>query len=108
MKRIFDPSSPPAKRQRTCLATAYSISINHNGLMTVESEVHVGTTFTIYCRRRSIRKSGDAPQPSLRQCLEQVACLWSTTKTLFADLVEFTLTRLGYKVWQAGHLASKA
>src|SRR5260370_7709207 len=49
MKRIFDPYfTTKSKGNGLGLATAYSIIKNHNGLMTVESEVHVGTTFTIY------------------------------------------------------------
>src|SRR5438128_7092650 len=49
MKRIFDPYfTTKPKGSGLGLATAYSIIKNHNGLMMVESEVHVGTTFTIY------------------------------------------------------------
>src|SRR5437660_12687088 len=49
VKRIFDPYfTTKPKGNGLGLATAYSIIKNHNGLMTVESEVHVGTTFTIY------------------------------------------------------------
>jgi signal transduction histidine kinase len=49
MKRIFDPYfTTKPKGNGLGLATAYSIVKNHSGLMTVESEVHVGTTFTIY------------------------------------------------------------
>src|SRR6266403_1032576 len=49
LKRIFDPYfTTQPKGNGLGLATAYSIVKNHNGLMTVESEVHVGTMFTIY------------------------------------------------------------
>ena len=49
MKRIFDPYfTTKAKGNGLGLATTYSIMKNHNGLITVESEVHVGSTFTLY------------------------------------------------------------
>src|SRR5436853_2394154 len=49
MKRIFDPYfTTKPKGNGLGLATTYSIIKHHNGLMTVDSEVHVGTTFTIY------------------------------------------------------------
>ena len=49
LKRIFDPYfTTKAKGNGLGLATTYSIIKNHNGLITVESEVHFGTTFTLY------------------------------------------------------------
>ena len=48
MKRIFDPYfTTKPKGNGLGLATTYSIIKNHNGLITVDSEVHVGSTFTI-------------------------------------------------------------
>ena len=49
LKRIFDPYfTTKPKGNGLGLATTYSIIKNHNGLITVESEVHVGSTFTLY------------------------------------------------------------
>src|SRR3712207_3476564 len=49
LKRIFDPYfTTKAKGNGLGLATTYSIMKNHNGLITVESELHVGSTFTLY------------------------------------------------------------
>ncbi len=49
LKRIFDPYfTTKAKGNGLGLATTYSIIKNHNGLITVESKVHVGSTFTLY------------------------------------------------------------
>ena len=49
LKRIFDPYfTTKSHGNGLGLATTYSIIKNHNGLITVESQLHVGSTFTIY------------------------------------------------------------
>ena len=49
LKRIFDPYfTTKPKGNGLGLATTYSIIKNHNGLITVESQVHYGSTFTLY------------------------------------------------------------
>jgi two-component system, cell cycle sensor histidine kinase and response regulator CckA len=49
LSRIFDPYFSTKKRGSGLgLATAYSIIRNHNGLLTVDSELGAGTTMTIY------------------------------------------------------------
>ncbi len=69
LKRIFDPYfTTKAKGNGLGLATTYSIIKNHNGLITVDSEVHFGSTFTLYLpasRVRRCRRSQSAPS---RRC----------------------------------------
>lgn len=49
LSRIFDPYfSTKKKGSGLGLATSYSIIRNHNGLITVDSELGVGTTMTIF------------------------------------------------------------
>src|SRR6266446_4110217 len=49
LKRIFDPYfTTKPKGNGLGLASTYSIIKNHQGLITVESEINVGSTFTIY------------------------------------------------------------
>ena len=49
LKQIFDPYfTTKPKGNGLGLATTYSVIKNHNGLITVESELHCGSTFTIY------------------------------------------------------------
>jgi PAS domain S-box-containing protein len=103
IKRIFDPYfTTKAKGNGLGLATTYSIIKNHNGLITVESKVHFGSTFTIYlpALRHQL-----VPVEAPRQMNEVVT---GTGRVLIVDdeeairaLVEFTLERLGYKVSQA-------
>ena len=48
LKRIFDPYFTTKPKETDSVWPRYSIVKNHNGLITVESEVHVGTTFNVY------------------------------------------------------------
>jgi CheY-like chemotaxis protein len=103
LKRIFDPYfTTKPKGNGLGLATTYSIIKNHNGLITVESEVHVGSTFTLYLPA-SLHQ--ELPVETSRPITETIT---GTGRVLVVDdeeairaLVEFTLTRLGYKVMQA-------
>jgi nitrogen-specific signal transduction histidine kinase/CheY-like chemotaxis protein len=103
MKRIFDPYfTTKPKGSGLGLATAYSIIKNHNGLMTVESEVHVGATFTIYLPAALDQEMPvDAPRTLTPAMPGTGRVLVVDDEDAIRDLVEFTLTRLGYKVWQA-------
>ena len=103
IKRIFDPYfTTKPKGNGLGLATTYSIVKNHNGLITVESKVHFGSTFTIYL---PALRHHQIPVEPPRQMNEVVS---GTGSILIVDdeeairaLVEFTLERLGYKVSQA-------
>src|SRR5204863_6282384 len=103
MKRIFDPYfTTKPKGNGLGLATAYSIVKNHNGLMTVESEVHVGTMFTIYLPAALDQEMPvEAPRTFTPAMSGTGRVLVVDDEDAIRDLVEFTLTRLGYKLWQA-------
>jgi signal transduction histidine kinase len=103
MKRIFDPYfTTKPKGNGFGLATAYSIIKNHNGLMMVESEVHVGMTFTIYLPAGLHQDSpAEAPRTFTPALPGTGRVLVVDDEDAIRDLVEFTLTRLGYKVSQA-------
>lgn len=105
LKRIFDPYfTTKPKGNGLGLATTYSIIKNHNGLITVESEVHLGSTFTLYLPA-SLHE--ELPVEVARPVTENIT---GTGRILIVDdeeairaLVEFTLTRLGYTVMQAAN-----
>jgi len=103
MKRIFDPYfTTKPKGNGFGLATAYSIIKNHNGLIMVESEVHVGTMFTIYLPAGLHQDSpAEAPRTFTPALPGTGRVLVVDDEDAIRDLVEFTLTRLGYKVSQA-------
>jgi PAS domain S-box-containing protein len=103
LKRIFDPYfTTKPKGNGLGLATAYSIIKNHNGLVTVQSEVHFGSTFTIYLPAALYQET---PVESPGMITPPVS---GTGRVLVVDdeeairtLVHFTLTRLGYDVMEA-------
>ncbi len=103
LTRIFDPYfTTKSHGNGLGLATTYSIIKNHNGLITVESQLHVGSTFTIYL---PALRNLEMPVEVTKETIESVA---GTGRILIVDdeeairaLVEFTLTRLGYDVFQA-------
>lgn len=103
LKRIFDPYfTTKSHGNGLGLATTYSIIKNHSGLITVESQLHVGSTFTIYL---PASQAVEAPVEPVGKTTESIS---GTGSILIVDdeeairaLVEFTLTRLGYEVMQA-------
>jgi len=103
LKRVFDPYfTTKPKGNGLGLATTYSIIKNHNGLMTVESQLHVGSTFTVYL------PAALHQQMPLEQPRAIPAALSGSGRVLIVDdeesvrtLVHFTLTRLGYQVMTA-------
>jgi len=103
LKRIFDPYfTTKPKGTGLGLATTYSIIKNHNGLITVESQVHFGSTFTLYLPA-SCNQQLPVEPPRIMGPLTG-----GTGRVLIVDdeeairaLVEFTLTRLGYEVSEA-------
>jgi PAS domain S-box-containing protein len=100
LKRIFDPYfTTKAKGNGLGLATTYSIIKNHNGLITVDSQVHFGSTFTLYL---PALRHQQVPQEPARTVNPVVT---GSGRILIVDdeeairaLVEFTLERLGYEV----------
>jgi len=103
LKRIFDPYfTTKPKGNGLGLATTYSIIKNHNGLICVDSQVHYGSTFTLYLPAARHQVMPVEPPRQLNQVIS------GTGRILIVDdeeairaLVEFTLERLGYTVTQA-------
>jgi PAS domain S-box-containing protein len=104
LKRIFDPYfTTKPKGTGLGLATTYSIVKNHNGLITVESELHQGSTFTLYLPAATHQ---EIPVENVEPI--STAPLNGTGRVLVVDdeesiraLVDFTLSHLGYQVAQA-------
>ncbi len=103
LKRIFDPYfTTKSKGTGLGLATTYSIIKNHNGLITVSSILHEGSTFTIYLPALT-QQELPVEQPTI-----MTEAIHGTGRVLVVDdeeairaLVDFTLGHLGYEVTQA-------
>ena len=103
LKRIFDPYfTTKPKGTGLGLATTYSIVKNHNGLITVESELHYGSTFTVYL------PAAIHHELPVEQVGPLTQSITGTGRVLIVDdeeairaLVDFTLSHLGYQVTQA-------
>ncbi|MGH8094582.1 MAG: CHASE3 domain-containing protein [Chthoniobacterales bacterium] len=103
LKRIFDPYfTTKAKGSGLGLATTYSVIKNHNGLITVESELHCGSTFSVYLPAARHQPLATEPVALTNEPMK------GSGRVLVVDdeeairiLVDFTLTRLGYEVCPA-------
>jgi PAS domain S-box-containing protein len=103
LKRIFDPYfTTKPKGNGLGLATTYSIVKNHNGLITVDSQVHFGSTFTIYLpASRNVEMPAEPPRSMSPVLAGSGRVLIVDDEEAIRALVEFTLSRLGYEVTEA-------
>ncbi len=111
MKRVFEPfftTKEVGKGTGLGLASVYGIAQQHDGWVTVESELNRGTTFTVYLPLLAapLTTSSQPPQP------EKIPRGTETILLVEDDLAvqmvtKITLTRLGYQVLVAsnGHQA---
>ncbi len=104
LKRIFDPYfTTKPKGNGLGLASTYSIIKNHQGLITVESEINVGSTFTIYLPAAARVSAAEEKQRSaMGPITGDGRVLIVDDEEAIRDLVEFTLSHLGYSVSTAG------
>jgi PAS domain S-box-containing protein len=98
LPKIFDPYFTTKERGSGLgLAIAYAVVTKHEGCLTVESEVGVGTTFSIYLPAAygvfSTRRNGAAHSPS-----GQGKILVMDDEGSVRELVRDMLTSLGYEV----------
>src|SRR5205807_7951336 len=103
VKRIFDPYfTTKPKGNGLGLATAYSIVKHHKGLITVESEVNKGSTFTLYLPAAAhVAVPEETGYAGVKELFGTGRVLIVDDEEAIRTLVEFTLTHLGYKVCSA-------
>jgi PAS domain S-box-containing protein len=105
LKRIFDPYfTTKPKGTGLGLATTYSIVKNHNGLITVESELHHGSMFTLYlpaAMNQELPVEQIAPPVAVAPISGSGRVLIVDDEEAIRALVDFTLSHLGYEVAQA-------
>jgi PAS domain S-box-containing protein len=106
-ERIFDPFFTTKQHGRGTglgLASAYGIIKNHDGIITVSSQVGHGATFTFYLP--ASQKSLSAQEPSTPGPLRGTGTiLMIDDEKLILDVGVQMLSGLGYTVWAAedGH-----
>jgi len=102
--RIFDPYFTTKKKGSGLgLATAYSIIKSHDGYITVDSELTVGTTFHIYLpastKRMPRKKKEAALQPAL---LGKGRVLVMDDEEMLREMLNRMLSLAGYEVELTG------
>jgi CheY-like chemotaxis protein len=75
---------------------------NHSGLITVESKVHLGSTFTLYLpAARDVEVPAEPPRTITPVIAGTGRVLVVDDEEAIRALVEFTLSSLGYQVFEA-------
>jgi len=98
LSKVFDPYfSTKQKGSGLGLATAYSIVTNHEGLMTLESELGKGTTFRVYLPASKIDASGKK-QSEERTHMGRGRILLMDDEQMVRDVAGQILVQLGYEV----------
>jgi two-component system cell cycle sensor histidine kinase/response regulator CckA len=102
-RRVFDPFFTTKGKRRGAglgLASAFGIIKNHNGIITVYSEVGYGATFNIY-----LPLSDEAVQhtpPTTEKLVRgSETVLLVDDEELIIEVGQAMLERLGYRVWAA-------
>jgi PAS domain S-box-containing protein len=100
LKRIFDPYfTTKPKGNGLGLATTYSIVKHHKGLVTVESEPNRGSTFTLYLPAvPRVIVAEELPRKAMAEITGTGRVLVVDDEQAIRELVDFTLSHLGYEV----------
>ncbi len=107
-RRIFEPFFSTKKREEgngMGMASAYGIVKNHNGYIDVESEIGVGTTFSIYLPAavgRRIEVSAFGRENSIEIYRGTGTILVVDDEEVILTITEKLLNILGYSVLRAG------
>jgi PAS domain S-box-containing protein len=97
LKKIFDPYfTTKPKGSGLGLATSYSIVKNHDGLITVESKVGVGSIFSIYLPATDKQVSFERGRSEPAKGKGRILAL--DDEEAICELVKAALTPLGYDV----------
>ncbi len=100
LKRIFDPYfTTKPKGNGLGLATTYSIIKHHKGLVTVESEVNRGSIFSLYLPAAPrVIVAEELPRKAATEITGTGRILIVDDEEAIRELVDFTLSHLGYEV----------
>jgi PAS domain S-box-containing protein len=106
-ERIFEPfftTKEVGKGTGLGLATVHAIVKSHDGFVTVESEVGLGTTFKIYLPANPAQPTAETVQPlpaDLRRGRDELVLVVDDEPSI-RDITKQTLEAFGYRVITAG------
>ncbi|MCG6894942.1 MAG: response regulator, partial [Desulfobacteraceae bacterium] len=103
-QRIFDPFFTTKEKGRGTglgLASAYGIVKNHGGMITVHSEVGIGSTFSVYLPA-SKRQAQEKTIPDGELFSGSETILLVDDEEMIIDVAKGMLEKLGYRVVTAG------
>jgi PAS domain S-box-containing protein len=98
-EKIFDPYfTTKAKGSGLGLATSYSIVKSHQGLITVQSELGIGTTFTVYLPAAAASTLVAAPAEEMEVAVGSGRVLVMDDDLAVRTVTEEMLRHMGYEV----------
>ncbi len=103
LEKIFDPYfTTKQEGSGLGLAISHSIINKHNGHIAVESQMGVGTTFTIYMPAAAKQTPHDSIQEASKQAGIKSKILVMDDEEFVQDIARHMLNRLGHEVLLAG------
>jgi len=103
LKKIFDPYfTTKEKGSGLGLATSYSIIRNHDGIITVTSEEHRGTTFAIYLPAAKDCRRAEESAVAEEKTAKNGRILLMDDEELVRDVAQKMIMALGHEVQCAG------
>ncbi len=102
LQKLFDPYfTTKPKGNGLGLATTYSIMKNHDGIITVESQIGTGTTFTLYLPIATVKTLKEQVTVQKKNITCKGRILIMDDEKMIRDVAGNILSQMGYEVYFA-------